>query len=374
MADREWQIEMLWRCSTCPPKTENRGRDKSCKNCGAPKKESDKFYMPGDTRHEARVTDRDQLDDAHAGPDWSCRYCNSAQRRNDGECARCGVPQEQGVAKGHPAPPSTESEGNSHTAGTRESHRPRRQTRKIPKHVLVVLAVVAVAAVAVVLYFLLRTKEVDAVVTAVHWSHQVDVEKYQVVSDDGFSPPGDAFETVSNGTRWHHDDKVPDGTHTEKYTVQVACGQTCRPIAKSCSTSCSDNKNGYSTCKETCTGGGESCSTKYCNEQRTKTVQDYKNVPVYRPYYSWKAWRWRPNRTLNTSGDSLETNWPDASPSIPLLPGEQERSTTHPSYSVTFSKGKDSWDYSPDNLNEFEKFKKGQSFHLKVSLVSVQVL
>lgn len=367
---------MLWRCSTCPPEAENRGRDKTCKNCGAPKRESDPFYMPGDTRYEARVADAEQLEDAHAGPDWSCKYCGSAQRRNDGECARCGVPQEQGDAKSSSSPaspvhfavPEPKLEDETYSSNLPPRAKP---PLRVPGFVL---AAVAICAVAMALYLLLRTKEVDAVVTAVHWSHRVDIEKYQVVQDDGFAPPGDAFEIASSGTRWHHDEQVPNGTHTEKYTVQVACGQTCVAIPKSCSRSCSDNKNGYATCRDVCTGGGQNCSTKYCKEQRTKTVQDYRNEPIYKPYYTWKAWRWRPNRTLNTSGDTLSTNWPDEAPPAPLLPGEKERSSTYHSYSVTLSKGKDSWSYSPKSVDEFQKFRKGKSFHLKVSLVSVEVM
>lgn len=277
--------------------------------------------MPGDTRYEARVTDAEQLEDAHAGPDWSCRYCGSAQRRNDGECAQCGVPQEQGTVK--PASPVVTNpidvKSDEDSCSTNLPLRPGPPIR-VPSSVWVVAVVCSLA---VLMYFLLRTKEVDATVTAVHWSHRVDVEKYQVVKDDGFSPPGDAFDTVQNGTRWHHDDRVPNGTHTERYTVKVACGQTCRPIPKLCSTRCDSNKNGYGTCKETCTGGGESCSTKYCDETRTKNVQDYRSEPVYRPYYSWKAWRWRHNRTLNAAGDTLVTSWPDESPVVPLLPGSK---------------------------------------------------
>jgi hypothetical protein len=87
----EFQIEMLWRCDTC--RTENGGLKKTCGNCGKPKdKEED--YMSG---HEITVddalTDPDGIRQAKAGPDWTCRYCGSRQRKLDGNCANCTAGQ-----------------------------------------------------------------------------------------------------------------------------------------------------------------------------------------------------------------------------------------------------------------------------------------
>lgn len=85
---------------------------------------------------------------------------------------------------------------------------------------------------------------------------------------------------------------------------------------------CKNNKNGFATCRDECTGGGQKCSTKYCNETRYKDVPRYKNVrksrqkPRYRSeprlatWYAWKTWEWVENRRLAKQGDHTETAWP----------------------------------------------------------------
>lgn len=381
MSGREWQIEMLWRCSTCPTKCENLGRDKVCKNCGAPKKESDEFYMPGDTRYESRVTDTEQLDDAHAGPDWSCRYCGSAQRRNDGECARCGVPQAEGTRT------STVEQDPFRTPATRDDYSdidnpppatamppPPRMYREGPLGGVV--AVIIAIALITGLYFLFRTRDVYATVSGVQWAYTIPIERYQVVSDDGFDPPGDAFDVTRTGSRIHHYDRVHDGSHQEPYSVLEACGQDCRPTPKICSQSCTSNKNGYATCRESCSGGGQSCSTRYCSRTRYRTVEDYHNEPVYRPYYGWHAWRWRPHRNAVTSGRDFNMRWPDTTPPSPLAMGEQEREgARRAAYDVTFRKQDETWTYHPNGEVDFRRFEPGHTFHLKVAAIgSVEVM
>ena len=53
---REYEIELTWPCGTC--KKINKGRDKICFSCGAPKKDVDSDIDPTDTSYENRVTDQ----------------------------------------------------------------------------------------------------------------------------------------------------------------------------------------------------------------------------------------------------------------------------------------------------------------------------
>ncbi len=167
MTDREWEIEMLWRCSVC--ERENKGRDKVCENCTAPKKESDPFYMPGSTEYESRVTDERQIRNAKAGADWSCRFCDSAQRKNDGTCARCGVDQTTGRAPSSPAiqAPAIDSIPPAYQASipaparTMDDPSP---LRSFPWRRTAIIASV-VLGVALLFYFLFRTKDVQATVS-----------------------------------------------------------------------------------------------------------------------------------------------------------------------------------------------------------------
>src|SRR6185312_3028478 len=122
-------------------------------------------------------------------------------------------------------------------------------------------------------------RDVSAQVAGVAWEHSIQVERYRLVAREGFvdERPADAVEPHAAGRRVHHTDKVPDGfateaytetvsdgTRTESYTDQERCGETCTPKPQNCERKCKPNKNGFATCKDVCTGGGQSCSPKYC--------------------------------------------------------------------------------------------------------------
>jgi hypothetical protein len=372
MSDQEWQIEMLWRCTVCD--RENRGHDKICENCTAPKKESDPFYMPGSTGYDDRVTDADRITDAKAGADWSCRFCESAQRNNDGTCARCGVDQATGRAPAGaiPVPPIASIPPAYQTSippPSRTMDDPRPPIRPLPWRQALIIGAIIIG-VALLFYFLFRTKDVRAAVADVAWAHSIQIDRYRVVVEDGFDPESDAFNIRGMGERIRRHDHRLVGSHDERYQAREACGQTCVDIPRRCGApTCTNNKNGYASCKDNCTGGGRDCSTKYCNATRTRRVDDYQDVPIYAPYYAWDVWRWAPNRTVNVTGTTLQTRWPDTTPPSPLASGEREREARTASYAVIFKDASDSWTYHPSTLDEFGRYEPGQRFHLKVNAV-----
>ena len=147
----------------------------------------------------------------------------------------------------------------------------------------------------------------------------------------------------------HYTEQVPDGYRTESYSEQVSCGQNCTDTPKSCHQVCTSKKNGFASCHQECSGGGRSCTTKYCSESRTRQVprtrtEDrtrqvprYRSEPRYAEAFSYKAWDWKTDRTVHAEGtDATGLHWPDnGAKTVGLLEGDKERETRKGTYSVT---------------------------------------
>lgn len=360
------QIEMHWCCATCA--RDNLGRDLSCAQCGKPR-EQEEYLMPGDTASAPSVTDSALLNQATAGPNWSCKYCRSSQRRLDGSCARCGAPAAEGADLQGSFPPVS--------SASVDDPVPALRPRWLSRRKATVLAGVAVVALLLWVLFVPHPERVS--VQAVSWHHAVEIERYQIVPEDGWDPPADAIRPASVGERVHHYDHRIVGFHMEYYTVQVACGQTCTPIPRSCYESCSSNKNGFATCRTSCSGGGESCSTRYCSEGRSRSVNDYQDFPIYRTYYAWTAWRWKHQRDAALSGATTQTAWPrqgtDEHLNEHLAVGEQEREGQRSAtYAVTFvgSAGSaENWHVTPKTEAEFRKHALGSTWQIEVDRMGI---
>jgi len=331
-----------------------------CQGCGNPKDDSEEYEMPADPAAVSSVTDPKLLQMAEAGENWRCTYCASAQRALDGGCARCGAGRAEATeAPAAPAPAAPSQRG------------PRRAR-------FILVGFVALGAAGLVAGVVshrrsprltaptatptppLRT-EFTAEVTSVSWKRTVRVERWQLAPHESFTsdvPPG-AVEVRAAGQRVHHTEEVydhdetvydnvevPDGYRTESYSDRVACGENCTTSTRSCRNVCTgskrtckqvckNNKNGFASCSEVCSGSGETCreecsggdrrcSTKYCDqtktrqvpktrtERRPRIVRKFRSEPRYAPWSTFKAWEWVAQTTVEDSGDDAAPRWPDA--------------------------------------------------------------
>lgn len=385
----EWQVEMLWRCTACQNK--NLGRHAQCQRCGKPKTGAEEYEMPSDTSEANAVHDEGALRLATAGANWRCRYCGSDQRRFDGACGQCGASQAEGKDLGAAPAPTASAPAELATGVSR--------SRGLVWAVLVI-------PVLFVIFFLFRKSapppplfhDLPAAVASLSWEQAVEVERYKLVDREGFAAdkPADAVDPHPAGQHVHHVDKVPDGFTSETYTETVSdgyrtetyteserCGESCTPRPQSCSQSCTPNKNGFATCRQVCSGGGQSCSPKYCSvsktrqvpqtKQLTKTrqVPKYKEVPRYADWATWKAWAWTKDRVVKENGDTPETRWPTPEAvklGVGLATGEQEREHRTVRYDVQIrtDDGK-SFDLHPASPEELQRFAAGSRHVMRVS-------
>lgn len=345
-------IEMFWGCTTCS--SENKGRFKTCQNCGKPRTEGCQEWMPGDTSPMAAVKDAKLLRKFTAGADWTCLFCQSSQFRDDGTCAQCGATQEinpmlSGAVVGrstrrnhvvaetavkvskHVYPRGTGPNGlrfpkdvldvlplpadddqpfvteGSYREAPQRAAKPARTPPPVVSDVLPSIpmrrfpmpsprllgAIAGAFIIAIALYFIFRTRVVDTRVTAVAWTYTVKVDRYQVWRREGWNTDPTAFNVHDEGSRVHHYDHVRIGSHQESYQEQYACGETCRTIKGSCYTTsrnCTSNRNGSATC----TGGDRECSpdTQSCSTKYCNRTA-YRTIDDYEDqprYRDWYSW------------------------------------------------------------------------------------
>ena len=410
------QIEMLWNCSVCQA-TLNHGLEKHCRNCGHAKDERDREYMPETVTEQDALTGEKKRR-AEAGADWKCKFCGSLQNQLNKCCTECGVPQDQGAKAWEPEkepiaatyePVSGQREttvlprgyGKSHAAGdaTPEDNTPTTMPvasdlgEVVPSFRLSLFAKRNVVAASVVMlvglliWLVFRTRTHEVHVTALSWEHKVLVDRYQLWHRDGWEPDLTAVDVRDDGPRLHHYDHIHVGSHRESYTAREACGQDCQTVRGACSKtprSCRSNKNGTATCTggdRVCSPDTKSCTTKYCDVPRKRTVEDYEDQPRYREYYDWDVWGWGYNRTVVRSGSSTDESWP-SDDELALNPpslndGEREREgarkTTH---KVTFSDGNGGeWAIEPEACQQFDGYPLGGAWKLKVGVAhGVEVL
>lgn len=358
------KIELTWGCSSC--QHVNRGRLVSCERCGNPKDASERYEMPSSTTSAPTVTDPALLGLASAGPNWQCGYCGSHQRALDGSCAECGAVRKEPrpVALGADALVSSGDD-----PGRTEASARRRRL------LLAAVVAVGVASLIVLVGWALTPRETDLEVVAVRWEHRVHVDRWQIWAREGFaeSVPATAFEQRALGERHHHDEQVLDRYETETYTEQVACGQDCVDEPEHCEESCTDDGNGFATCTTSCSGGGQSCSTRYCPETRTREVPVYRTVPVSATWYAYRVWDWGEVRVLRASGTSLETRWPaeeEVRLGQGLGEGERERVRQEHAYEVSLREAgeEELRTYVPETLPELRRFAPGSVHHARIHL------
>ena len=393
------KIEMHWVCSAC--QTRNLGRHKTCTRCGDPKDASEPWLMPSDTKAAPTVRDPELLRQANAGADWQCGYCGAHQRRLDGRCARCGAQQAAG---------SRVPEGGARRSAMRAfggpAGAPAAPVRKSTgKHLLLsgcmftlfsCLSCIGLGALLPdppppVLH---KPASSLGVVSGLTWRRIAHVERLQIVRAEGFveDRPADAFDIESLGQAHHHDEDVFDHYETQHYTEQVPyqdtetyteqerCGEDCTSTPQSCTEVCTPDNNGFASCRNVCSGGGQSCSPRYCSVTRTRSVTRYRTeprtrqVPVtrseprYAERFAWHAWRWRHARDVQTAGtQSEEPRWPAAEELAapePLAEGERERVEREERYHVDFDVLGVQRGFELSSLSEYERYTAGDRWFL----------
>lgn len=315
--------------------------------------------MPGSTATAATVTDPGLLRLATAGANWRCSFCGSDQRRLDDTCGGCGA----SIADATVEPVVRRAPLGRWARLLRWARRHKIAVGIVGGLTLLIVSLMIRSA------WVNRARDYPATVASVAWEHTINVERYQIWDREGWrdTTPTDAFEVRSLGQKIHHYDDVLDGYDTEHYTEKVACGEDCYNEPQSCSESCSDNGNGFASCRTTCSGGGRSCTTRYCDEPRTRQVPRYRKEARYAEATAYQIWDWGFQRAVKARGAAIDDlRWPteEARVGAGLAPREQEREQRTAAYRVTLAyDGKQQLTIEV-GADDFARFAPGTAHHL----------
>jgi len=365
---REFYVELTWKCANAHS---NEGHLKVCHVCGAPKTDVEGDIDDGSL---TPVVDPKLAKQAAAGEDWSCQYCGAAERRDDGECVRCGVSQQQGEKRPVTKSSFTAEAPTKPEGWKQRSIPPLQYTKRRRSLPFWLIAAPVIVAIVIGLFFLLKPLDLHGKVTALAWQRTIHIDRYSLQHDSGFTLPSGALNVANDGQRqngWNY--HVLIGHH--RVTDAALCGtKNCRTQTYGCVTPqpvCVKQNNGF----KKCTQGDPVCQTSTTCDPKTCDVSDYADLPIYATFYEWDFWGWSHNRDALANGTTADVRWPDTTPP-PLQDGEQEReSGREESYTVTFTGRKgDSWSYTPKGYSEFETYQLGSRHKIRVVLGSVSTV
>jgi ribosomal protein L40E len=332
-------VELEWTCPNCSGR--NRGSKKTCENCGAPQPQNVKFQRAVD---EKVVAEEKAVQAARAGADIHCGFCGTRNPATATACSQCGGDLKEGKARqagqaleAAPAPPKslvcrncgTENPGSGRTCSKCGSPLPRPEAphpapaatasppaaaaqKKKTNWLLLggVGAALALCCAAFVFLFAVPSRSVQGTVTEVQWQTSVPVQEVQAVSysNESGSPPSGAYD--------------------------VSCRTESREV---CEEKTVDLGNGYAEVVEEC----HDESDEYCDY----TVDEWKTIQTY-----------------DLSGNDLNPVYES-----PSISGDQRLGDASENFTVHFSTAEGQETYSPGSVSEFQQFRIGSTWTLKLN-------
>ncbi|MBR1741321.1 MAG: hypothetical protein IJ733_05520 [Lachnospiraceae bacterium] len=288
-----------WDCPYCDAKG-IQGTLRECPKCGKPRGNDTKFYMKSQS-HEEVVKNQEYLSEEQAqkkgrGGDWLCSYCGSYNSITEKICKGCGHERDN-EDKTYFEVKKEKEAGRVVQPEMRAERSARELQRLVQPRFKLSHLLIGMGALFFLLFFisLFIPKTKTLIISEKLWDYNIDIEKYQRVSESDWNLPSDA-EDVTSRQEIHHYNQVLDHyeTKTRTYTERVQSGSHVEY-------SYSDNGDGTFT---------EHSHTVPDYEYVTKTEEYedpvYVNVPVYKKKYYYKVWRWKPFRDVSTSGKNSD--------------------------------------------------------------------
>ncbi|MEW6578503.1 MAG: zinc ribbon domain-containing protein [Chloroflexota bacterium] len=265
--------QMLWDCKFCGTQKLLGVTHRHCPNCGAAQ-DPEQRYFPAEEDMVALE------DHPYVGADKICPACQQPNSAASTYCTECGADLATGVV----APTQGVREigtGRAETDTRRDvvkdkfdaemahvgvSRPPGRKVLGLSAGAWLAIAVVALLAICIggAIYALTYRTSAEGTVSALGWERTIAIESFQAVPGSAWEDdvPGDAYgiscKREQRGTR-----QVPDGSHEE----------------------CRDTDQGDGSFRREC-----------------RTVQDYRDEPVYDNWCKFTVNRWAYAREVTASG------------------------------------------------------------------------
>jgi len=330
-------VELEWVCPNCDSR--NKGSKKTCANCGAPQPDNIKFQRAAD---EKIITDEKSVNAAKAGADIHCGFCGTRNPATATTCSQCGGDLKEGMARqagqelqaaatqkiitctncgtenlgservckqcGSPLPRAAVSAPIQGKSSSTSGGAQRQKTNWLLFGGIG--AFLLLCCMTVLFLFVFPTKSVQGTVTNVHWQTSVPVQEVQAVNhtNESGNPPSDAYNT---------------SCHTESQDV--------------CEDKTIDKGNGYAEVVKDC----HTEDTRYCDY----TVDEWTTIQTY----------------------TLDGNDTHPVYDTPNITSSQRVGSQSEVLTVYFNTSNGQETYSPGSVSEFQKFRTGSVWTLKMN-------
>lgn len=335
--------EGAWDCPQCGLK-KNNGPDKYCGGCGAPRGDDVEFYLPENAKE---VTDKENLRKAELGPDWKCQFCGGDNSAEHKFCTGCGSGQD-----GSPARKTRdimiEKPENKSVSEKKEN-----KTGFNAKTGCIVVA--AMFLLFIIIGYVFRPHDMMLTCTGFKWERSVEIERFDTYTENAwYNELPSGARILSQTQKIHHNDRIKTGsiTKTREVTKKIQTGTEKVVTGKK------DMGNGYfKDIYET--------RPVYKTVTENETYQEpvYKELPVFKTYYTYHIDRWKPSRTDKADGIDQKAIWP------PLCLYKKERpGKKTENYIVFFTDSKqNNLTYEAKTESEWLKFRKENKYKARIS-------
>lgn len=321
-------IEGLWDCKYCDTK-EIKGRIRECPNCGKPRDEDTRFYLPAN-KQQFNYLNEEEATQVTREPDWLCEFCDSLNSAKNTHCESCGAERTaenldyfSNIAKMEAKKQSHSEDCEDEETSTYNyvensyysSNTKRKETNFFSKNwklFAIVPLIISVVIGAICLIFIPREENIT--INDIRWERSISIERYKTVEESDWSVPsgGRILYTQQEIAGY---EEVFD--HYETYSKEVKkerlVGYEDYVVGYQ------DLGNGYF---EEIIDQRPVYETYYETEDYTEAV--YRDEPIYKTKYYYEIERWVYERSVKTSGADKNPYWGE----LNLNSDERESSRT----------------------------------------------
>lgn len=368
-------VEGLWDCQYCGTKG-NKGSIRECPSCSHPRDDSVKFYMPKNITYVSE----EKAKTINKNPNWLCNYCNTLNSDDTNICKSCGanrtseslnyfenqLKRKEKKSKSYETYDS-ENENNyqkntsynysypSYNLNYYSSNVDSENKTKtfFQKNWKILLIIPLIFILITSLIYIFIPKDEYVTITDFKWEYSVNIEKFETVTESGWSLPSGARLLYTNEEISHYE-QILD--HYETKIEQVA--KTRIAGYESYVSGYKDLGNGYF---EEIIDQRPIYETYYETEYYQEPI--YKNIPIYDTKYYYERDVWNCNRTVKFNGHDKNPKWGEIK--LNDLERISESSRTKKYYVVGINSKNETKEYEfsyeewePLDVGQFIRFKK----------------
>lgn len=358
-------IEGLWDCPYCHTKGIG-GSKRECSNCGKPRGDYTKFYMPGSITY----VPEEESSKINRNPDWLCEFCGSLNSDSDKTCKSCGS-ERTSENKDYFSMKKEEEESSRYEfiyndeeddeISSNNDETPWEKIGKVKEFfknkwkILLIGSLALVCVIGIVFLLIPKTKEVT--VTGFEWERAISIERYQTVDESDWSLPSggrlkytreEIYKYENVFERYETKSRIVTKERFKGYEDYVAGRR--------------DLGNGYFE---------KIVHQRPVYETYTETeyyqAPVYKKVPIYKTKYYYEIDKWLYDRSLRTSGKDKDPYWEETKN---LTSKERESGRKEKYYLIGFDKNNnEKTEKISIPFENWKEIKVDQTVKLKVTLL-----